>query len=99
MADAGCKEWYIGSQEGVLAAACKARLSKKFQEVRYNGVLYVVTRMAFGLNFASKSLSKILARVLALDELINCRPYHYINDIMVNESRLYHLLKYRLSEA
>lgn len=59
---------------------------QRFQAVRYNNKLYVMTRMGFGLNVAPKIMTKIVAKVLSLDETVNKGTDHYIDDIVVNES-------------
>ena len=58
---------------------------QRFQAVRYNGRLYVMTRMGFGLNVAPKIMSMILGKVLSLDERVEAGTDHYIDDIIVNE--------------
>ena len=57
----------------------------RFQAVRFKGTLYVMTRMGFGLNIAPKVMSRILTKVLSLDETICKGTDHYIDDILVNE--------------
>ncbi|XP_067943225.1 uncharacterized protein [Watersipora subatra] len=56
-----------------------------FQAVRFNGQLYVMARLGFGLNVAPKIMSRILAKVLSMDEKIAKGTDHYIDDIVVNE--------------
>ncbi|XP_067949869.1 uncharacterized protein [Watersipora subatra] len=58
----------------------------RFQAVRFNGQLYVMTRLGFGLNVAPKIMSRILAKVLSMDEKIAKGTDHYIDDIVVNEN-------------
>ena len=58
---------------------------QRFQAVRYSNKLYVMTRMGFGLNVAPKVMTKILTKVLSLDERIASGTDHYIDDIWVNE--------------
>ncbi|XP_067939885.1 uncharacterized protein [Watersipora subatra] len=58
---------------------------QRFQAVRFNGQLYVMTRLEFGLNVAPMIMSHILAKVLSMDEEIAKSTDHYINDIVVNE--------------
>ncbi|XP_067935621.1 uncharacterized protein [Watersipora subatra] len=58
---------------------------QRFQAVRFNGQLYVMTRLGFGLNVAPKIMSCILAKVLLMDEKIAKSTDHYIDDIVVNE--------------
>ncbi|XP_067932771.1 uncharacterized protein [Watersipora subatra] len=58
---------------------------QRFQAVRFNGQLYVMTRLGLGLNVAPKIMSRILAKVLSMDEKIAKGKDHYIDDIVVNE--------------
>ncbi|XP_067929784.1 uncharacterized protein [Watersipora subatra] len=58
---------------------------KRFQAVKYRGKTYVMTHMGFGLNVASKIMSKIIDKVLSLDEQICHGTDHYIDDIWVDE--------------
>lgn len=75
---------------------------QRFQAVRLNGKLYVMTRMGFGLNVAPKIMSRILTQVLSLDDNIRQGTDHYIDDIIVNEDIVSvvkvkeHLVKYGL---
>lgn len=76
---------------------------QRFQAVRFNGKLYVMTRMGFGLNVAPKIMTRILAKVLSLDENVHKGCDHYIDDIIVNENIVSvtrvreHLLKFGLA--
>ncbi|XP_067937046.1 uncharacterized protein [Watersipora subatra] len=76
---------------------------QRFQAVRFKGKLYVMTRMGFGLNVAPKIMSRILAKVLALDKNVSRDTDHYIDDIIVNEDIVsvsavkQHLSKYGLT--
>ena len=73
---------------------------QRFQAVEYNGKSYVMTRMGFGLSVAPKIMSRILAKVLSMDVLVEKGTDHYIDDIWVNEDIVSadyvksHLLKY-----
>jgi hypothetical protein len=58
---------------------------QRFQAVRFKGNLYVMTKMGFGLNVAPKIMSRILAKVLSLDDKVCKGTDHYIDDIIVNE--------------
>ena len=59
---------------------------QRFQAVRYKNKLYVMTRVGFGLNVAPKVMSRILATVLSLDEIVSKGTDYYIDDIIVNEA-------------
>ncbi|XP_067942918.1 uncharacterized protein [Watersipora subatra] len=58
---------------------------QRFQAVRFNGQLYVMTRLGFGLNVTPKIMFRILAKVLSMDEEIAKGTNHYIDDIVVNK--------------
>ncbi|XP_067949793.1 uncharacterized protein [Watersipora subatra] len=75
----------------------------KYQVVKYKGVPYALTRLGFGLLCAPRIMTKILGKVLSLDERVRRGTDHYIDDIVVQESVLgveelrKHLAKYRLA--
>lgn len=79
------------------------RSLQRFQAVRFNGKVYVMTRMGFALNVAPKVMTLILAKVLSLDENVHKGCDHYIDDIIVNENMISvsrvreHLLKFGLA--
>ncbi|XP_067943044.1 uncharacterized protein [Watersipora subatra] len=86
------RNWGLGGSKACLLDLKKAYLQvhiepslKKFQAVRYRGKTYVMTHMGFGLNVATKIMSKIIDKVLSLDEQIFNGTDHYIDDIWVNE--------------
>jgi transposase InsO family protein/ribonuclease HI len=56
-----------------------------FQQVRYKGQTYCLTRLGFGLNCAPRIMTRILREVLAASERIRCATDHYIDDIIVME--------------
>lgn len=56
-----------------------------YQRVNFDGVLYYLTRLGFGLNSAPKIMTKILNEVLAQDEHVRKGTDSYIDDIIVNE--------------
>ena len=58
----------------------------RFQRVSFRGKLYYLTRLGFGLNSAPKIMSKILKKVLSLDEAVFAGTSSYIDDIIVNEN-------------
>ena len=60
----------------------------KFQKVRYKGGTYYLTRLGFGLNVAPKIMSTILRRVLSLREDIRESTDNYIDDVIVDTSRV-----------
>lgn len=59
---------------------------QRFQAVRFHNKEYVMTRVGFGLNVAPKIMSRILAKVLSLDEAVCKGTDHYIDDILVNQA-------------
>ena len=75
---------------------------QRFQAVRYNEKLYVMTIMGFGLNIAPKIMSRIVAQALSLDEKAFKGIGHYIDDKIVSEDIVSalqvrkHLYKYGL---
>ena len=56
-----------------------------FQQVRYCGKLYCLTRLGFGLNCAPRIMTRIVREVLARDDRIRRATDHYIDDIIVME--------------
>lgn len=60
----------------------------KHQVVRHNGKLYYLTRLGFGLSSAPRIMSKILKKVLSLDEDIKNSTDSYIDDIIVNTAKI-----------
>ena len=57
-----------------------------YQQVRYKGRLYCLTRLGFGLNCAPRIMTRILKEVLAKDPNIQRGTDHYIDDVIVDES-------------
>ncbi|XP_067945155.1 uncharacterized protein [Watersipora subatra] len=60
----------------------------KYEVMGYKGVYYALTQLDFGLSCASRIMTSILKKVLALDERVHCDTDHYIDDIVVQESVL-----------
>ena len=58
----------------------------KYQVVQFGGKLYYLTRLGFGLNSAPRVMTKILQKVLSLEEGIKSGTDSYIDDIMVDQS-------------
>ena len=58
----------------------------QYQIVRYNGTHYALTRLGFGLTSAPRIMTKILSKVLSMDDQIDRATDHYIDDILVQES-------------
>ncbi|XP_067933713.1 uncharacterized protein [Watersipora subatra] len=86
------RNWRLGGSKACLLDLKKAYLQihiepslKRFQAVKYRSKTYVMTRIGFGLNVAPKIMSKIIDKVLSLDEQICNGTDHYIDDIWVNE--------------
>lgn len=57
----------------------------KYQPIKYDGQMYVMTRMGFGLSVAPKIMLSILRKVLNLDQRIASACHSYIDDIIVDE--------------
>ena len=74
----------------------------KYQLVEYKGNTYCLTRLEFRLNCGTRIISKILKSVLARNESIKGATSSYIDDILVDESKVSsdavveHLRKYWL---
>ena len=72
----------------------------QYQVVKYNGRHYALTRLGFGLSSAPRIMTRVLGKVLSLDEDVNKGTDHYIDDILVQESVVSaakvreHLLRY-----
>ena len=60
----------------------------KHQLVRFQGKLYCLTRLGFGLNVAPKIMSKILKHVLQSDEKVKAGTSSYIDDIYVAKEKV-----------
>ena len=58
----------------------------QYQVVRYQGENFALTRLGFGLTSAPRIMSKVLTKVLSLDDDVRSGTDHYIDDIVVNES-------------
>ena len=56
-----------------------------YQAIKWNGKVYLLTRLGFGLNIAPKVMTRIVERVLKDDETISRATSSYIDDIFVNE--------------
>jgi hypothetical protein len=59
-----------------------------YQCVRWKGVVYVMTRMSFGLSIAPKVMDKVLSTVLAQNPLIQANTDNYIDDIICDRSNI-----------
>ncbi|XP_067942815.1 uncharacterized protein [Watersipora subatra] len=60
----------------------------KYQVVKYKRVPYALVRLGFGLSCAPRIMTKILGKVLLLDERVRRGTDHYTNNIVVQESVL-----------
>jgi ribonuclease HI len=60
----------------------------KYQVVEFKGKKYCLTRLGFGLSSAPKIMSKILNKVLEMDENVRAGTDSYVDDIVVNESKV-----------
>ena len=60
----------------------------KYQLVKYKGQTFCLTRLGFGLNSAPRIMSKILKTVLSYSTQINDGTSSYIDDIIVNKSKV-----------
>ena len=58
----------------------------KYQQVKYKGQTYVLTRLGFGLNCAPRIMSEILSKVLAQSEQVKQGTDHFMDDIIVQEN-------------
>ena len=54
-----------------------------YQKVRFDGELYYLTRLGFGLCSAPKIMAKILNKVLSLNERLRRGTDSYIDDIII----------------
>lgn len=61
---------------------------QKHQIVFHRGKYFALTRLGFGLNCAPRIMSVILDHVLSLDSEISENTDHYLDDIVVNTSRV-----------
>ena len=103
------RKWRECVRQGVILDLRKAylqlRVDKdlwKHQIIKYKNSYYYLTRLGFGLNCAPRIMTKVLSKVLSLDEKIMKATDHYIDDIIVNteivsiEQVRNHLKKYGL---
>ena len=60
----------------------------KYQLVRYQGRVYCLTRLGFGLNCAPKVMATILKTVLSKSKEVEAATDSYIDDILVDESKV-----------
>ena len=98
MTDVCCerlREWRRMEGEGQLvdlkAAYLQIRVAKelwKYQLVRVKGKVFCLTRLGFGLNSAPRIMTKILKTVLMKNEEVKDAASSFIDDIMVNESKV-----------
>ena len=59
-----------------------------YQLVEYNGLIYCVTRLGFGLSSASKIMTAVLKMVLTKDNTVKRATSSYIDDILVEEAEV-----------
>ena len=87
------------------AAYLQIRVSEelwKHQLVNFNGKVFALTRLGFGLNVAPKIMTVVLKHVLAQNEAVREGTNPYVDDILVNVSKIpasevaEHLEKYGL---
>jgi ribonuclease HI len=73
-----------------------------YQQVRYKGKSYCLTRLGFGLNCAPRIMTRILREVLAQEKNIDAATDHYVDDVIVQDDMVTaekvvdHLKKYGL---
>lgn len=104
------REWRQVEGETVLvdlkSAYLQVRVAKelwKYQLVKHKGRTYCLTRLGFGLNSAPRIMTKILKTVLSKSEKIREATSSYIDDILVDTSRvsaaelIHHLNRYGLA--
>ncbi|KAK4294952.1 hypothetical protein Pmani_032459 [Petrolisthes manimaculis] len=89
------REWRQRGQQVALIDLRKAYLQIhvhsslwKYQTVVFHGRRYCLTRLGFGLNIAPLVLKKVLSRVLSCDEKVNSATSPYLDDILVDESKV-----------
>ena len=100
------REWRQLEGEGELvdlkAAYLQIKVSEelwKHQLVRYNGQVYALTRLGFGLNSAPRIMTSILKHVLSKRDDVDAATSSFIDDIMVNSSSVKsHVVVNHLSE-
>ena len=89
------REWRMMEGEGEIvdlkSAYLQIRVAKelwKYQLVKFKGKVYCLTRLGFGLSSAPRIMTKILKTVLAEREDIKNATSSYIDDIMIDISRV-----------
>ena len=89
------REWRQIEGEGELVDLKAAYLQIKVAEelwqhqlVRYEGRVYALTRLGFGLNSAPRIMTSILKTVLKKREDVDAATSSFIDDIMVDSSRV-----------
>ena len=60
----------------------------KHQLVKFNGKVYALTRLGFGLNVAPRVMTVILKKVLGQNKAVEDGTNPYVDDILVNVSRV-----------
>ena len=73
------------------SAYLQIRISRelwKYQLVKYKGKTYCLTRLGFGLNCAPRIMTSILKTVLGKSERVEQATSSYVDDIIVEESRV-----------
>ena len=60
----------------------------KYQVIRFGGRTYALTRLGFGLNVAPKIMTAIVRHVLSIDNAICNSTDSYIDDILVDTSKV-----------
>ena len=89
------REWRMMEGEGEIvdlkSAYLQIRVAKelwKYQLVKFRGKIYCLTRLGFGLSSAPRIMTKILKTVLAERNDIKNATSSYIDDIMIDTSRV-----------
>ena len=87
------------------AAYLQIRVAERLwrhQLVKYNGKIFALTRLGFGLNVAPRIMTVVLKHALAQNEVVRDGTNPYVDDILVNVSKVSssevsdHLKKYGL---
>jgi hypothetical protein len=101
MAQTGASDKVIGPSKSYLQIHVAPEFWK-YQVVEFKGEKYCLTRLGFGLSTAPKIMSKILNKVLAMDDSVRKGTDSYVDDIVVDESKtscqmvINHLKRYGL---
>lgn len=100
------REWRMRGDKGSLLDLKRAYLQIHiekslwvYQAVKWNGHLYLLTRLGFGLSVAPKIMTAIVEKVLAQNQHVNEAVSSYVDDLFIDASKIdpYYVKKYLLS--